>query len=311
MTLGRAAGLFQRARELLPELAGQVELRPPLRRSQNHKSSSVVESREFLTADPAKNTKSWRVRKVLDELGGPAHYSAIADEYNYLYPDDQTSEGAIHSILTREEHGVVWTGSKGAYGLEDLGVFRPVLSYAEAVLSIVSAKHDMTARPVPLAVVAAEIGKYRYAPNLDSVKISLDLHPDLRRLEQDTYVPIDRDIEEDSLDMALLEEQPLIACRDDNAPSAQQGDQAKEKLDVAGTLASAPSIVEHLRRLGLEVIDRRSGSGAVWVVGGDELAELFDEAPLAGLRFSYQISGWSCTGGRSAWRSYNVPGRVQ
>ena len=307
MTLGRAAGLFQKARELLPELAQEVELRSPLRRSQHDGMLPVVVSEALLTADTARDTKSWRVRKVLDELGRPAHYSAIADEYNHLYPDDYASENSIHAILSREEHGVVWTGARGAYGLEEAGVFRPVMSYAQAVLSIVTAKYGRTSRPVPFAVVAAEIGKYRYAPNLDSVRISLDLHPDLRRLEQDTYVPIERDIEEESRDMAPVKVQPaIVSCDDDGAP-ARHADQAKEKRDVDGTLASALSIVELLRSLGLEVIDQRSRSGAVWVVGGDELAVLFDEARLKDMGFRYQISGWSCTRGRSAWRSYNIP----
>lgn len=306
MTSGRAAALFQKARELLPDLAREVELRSPLRQPRHGAASPAVESEELLTATPSPDTKSWRVRMVLDELGGPAHYSAVADEYNQLFPNDETSESSIHSILSREEHGVVWIGSTGAYGLEDLGAFRPVMSYAEAVFRIVSTKYRSTARPVPFAVVAAEIGKYRYVPNMHSVKISLDRHPDVRRLGQDTYVPIEREVEARVEDVASLPTKP-VSAPGDKVTSARGADQGSEKRIADDTRAADLHIVEYLRSLGHEVIDQRSRSGAVWVVGGDELAVLFDEARLKDVGFRYQISGWSCTRGRSAWRSYNIP----
>lgn len=340
MTSIPISGLFRKAGELLSEVVEVFELGitlrerevetppksehsakpeqelPGLNESDDLSTQSAAEATassplisDLAPEEPAVRTKTWRVREILESLGEPAHYSLVADEYNSLYPDDHTSESAIHALLSREEHGVVWIGTRGAFGLEDFGAFRPVMNYADAIRTIVSQKYESTHRPVPLAVVFAEVGKYRYAPNSESVKMALDLHPDLRRLTGDAYVPIEEDDEgrtvEDAdstgtLDLGENDEKeqatlPVVA-----------DSQLIETKEVDG-ISRGIRAVEFMEYLGHEVIDERWRRGAVWVIGGEELSALFDEPAFRNLRFQFQSSGWSITGGRPAWRSNDVP----
>jgi superfamily I DNA/RNA helicase len=61
-------------------------------------------------------------------------------------------------------------------------------------------------------------------------------------------------------------------------------------------------LVAHLASLGLEVVDKRSRGGALWVVGGTELAnEMWKLKRASGAEFAFVAAGGRSTGKRPAW----------
>ena len=61
------------------------------------------------------------------------------------------------------------------------------------------------------------------------------------------------------------------------------------------------SSADRLQDLGLEVIDKRSNGGAVWVVGGTELKDTLEKFAESGVRFKFAPRGSQSTGRRPAW----------
>jgi hypothetical protein len=56
-----------------------------------------------------------------------------------------------------------------------------------------------------------------------------------------------------------------------------------------------------LQEKGLEVVDKRASGGALWVVGGTELAPLMDELKARGIAFSRAPQGGRASRHRPAW----------
>lgn len=154
-------------------------------------------------------TKSQRVYIVLRSIGKPAHYSKVTEEYNRLFPQDPVSEHNIHAILSRQEHGVVWIGIRGAFALREWGFERPTKKLFDSVTEIVRLNYNHTSKPVPFTVISAEIGKYRRAVNPNSLIIAAGTNPDLKRVSKDCFVPRDAlyqvqaDVSADEIDKVL------------------------------------------------------------------------------------------------------------
>lgn len=144
-----------------------------------------------------------RVYIALQSIGRPAHYSQITKVHNSLFPDCPASERNIHAALSREQHGVVWIGVRGTFALKEWGYERPSKSLFEAVTEIVEKKFKETGKPVPLTVIAAEIGKYRKVVKPSSLIFAAHCNPNLQRVSKDFFIPKgsdDQTQEEISLD---------------------------------------------------------------------------------------------------------------
>jgi len=156
-------------------------------------------------------TKAERVCLALREIGKPAHFSTITEVYNRLFPDALSGENAVHAVLGREECGVVWIGIRGTYALEEWGYEHPSKSLFDAVAEIVEKRYEATGKPVPLAVIEAEIGKYRRVVKFSSLTIAAYSNPRLRRVSKEAFVPgspgdrLQEEVSEDELDKALGE----------------------------------------------------------------------------------------------------------
>lgn len=155
--------------------------------------------------------KAQKVSLALCEVGGPSHYSAVAEAYNRLFPNDSLTERNVHAILGREQYGVVWIGMRGTFALKEWGWEHPSKGLFEAVTEIVKEKYQATDGPVPFTTIAAEIGKLRRAVKASSLTIAAHCNPDLRRIGKDSFLPRmpgDDDLEEiaaDELDRILRE----------------------------------------------------------------------------------------------------------
>ena len=71
------------------------------------------------------------------------------------------------------------------------------------------------------------------------------------------------------------------------------------------SLATPPSLIERLRNRGLEVIDKRSSGGALWVVGGLEIIQLLQQSGGEGVSFRFANGGGQATGERAAWWTHS------
>jgi len=133
--------------------------------------------------------KTQKVYLALHAIGRPAHYSEITEVYNSLFPDRPATERSIHSVLSCEEHGVVWIGVRGTFALKEWGYERPSKSLFEAVAEVVQKRYAETRKPVPFTVITAEIAKYRKVVNRTSLIFAAHCNPSLRRISNDYFIP--------------------------------------------------------------------------------------------------------------------------
>ena len=140
-------------------------------------------------AKPQRLLKTDRVRMVLEKLGRPAHFSDIAEAYNLMWPNDQSSVGTIHGTLDRATNGIVWIGVRGTYALREWGYKQADVGLYPLVSQIVKCKYSETGRPVPFTVIAAEMGKHRKLIKKSSLQFAVSLNPDLRRIGKESYIP--------------------------------------------------------------------------------------------------------------------------
>jgi len=64
---------------------------------------------------------------------------------------------------------------------------------------------------------------------------------------------------------------------------------------------AAPELLSILKEQAVEYIDKRSKGGALWVVGGAELATLMADLARRGFRFTRSLGGGKATGHRPGW----------
>lgn len=156
-------------------------------------------------------TAARRVYLALRTIGRPAHYSRITEVHNSLFPERAAGEHNVLNMLSQERHGVVWVGVRGTYALREWGYERPSATLFDRVRGIVERIYDATGRPVPFAVIAAEMGKYRRVVNPASLRIAGYCNKNLLRVGQDCFVPrgpedrVEDEISSEELDRILRE----------------------------------------------------------------------------------------------------------
>jgi hypothetical protein len=62
-------------------------------------------------------------------------------------------------------------------------------------------------------------------------------------------------------------------------------------------------LVGFLKEKGLEVVDKREAGGALWVVGGQELAAMMEDLKAKGISFTFSQNGGRASKHRPAWFS--------
>jgi hypothetical protein len=195
-----------------------------------------------------------RVYLALREIGKPAHYSAVTEVYNRLFPDDLSSEHAVHAVLMCQQHGVVWIRVRGTYALKEWGYERPSKGLSETVADIVEKQYEATGTPVPFTVIAAEIGKYRRLVKPSSLTLAAHLNPRLRRVSSASFVPrapddeAEEEIAEDELDKILQEFEENVVGDSDGASAASAELVADPRIfpDRYGPFARLGAIVKHV-----------------------------------------------------------------
>ncbi len=151
-------------------------------------------------------SKTQKAYLTLKQIGKETHYSEVKDKYMDMFPGEYVTENGVHALLLQEKHGVVWTGSKGKFALEEWGYKRPTSSLMDTITGIVEEKYRSTGNCVPFIVIQAEIGKYRKSVNPNSVFIASYLNPKLKIVDDFCFLPQEVNKEEEEVDDDKLDE---------------------------------------------------------------------------------------------------------
>ncbi|MDY5238004.1 AAA domain-containing protein [Bacteroides helcogenes] len=88
------------------------------------------------------------------------------------------------------------------------------------------------------------------------------------------------------------------------APKSAQKPQMPEQQVIPG-MESLPNanmdVVEFLRQKGVSCIDKRSSSGALWILGGKELSDVVKQCRNLGVHFTFKEDGGKATKGKPGW----------
>jgi hypothetical protein len=155
-------------------------------------------------------TKTQKMYLALKQMGRPAHFSEITDIYTQMFPGEQTTEHSVHAALLREEHGIVWVGSKGTFALEQWGYKRPTSTLMDTIAHIVEQRYESTGKPVPFVAIQAEIGKYRKLVNPASLVLGSYCNPRLETVGGICFLPREeasdeQEVADNELDRILRE----------------------------------------------------------------------------------------------------------
>jgi hypothetical protein len=127
----------------------------------------------------------------LKELGGAAHYSEIAKKCIELFgSNDRFSPRNILAYLTREPNlsknklPWVWLGSRGVYGLKELGYLKPEKILFDEITYIVEDEFLKSHRPVSISKIKSEILKKRPFVNENSLMIACSLNEKVKYLNK-------------------------------------------------------------------------------------------------------------------------------
>jgi hypothetical protein len=134
-------------------------------------------------------TKTEKVLIALKRIGKPSHYTSIAEVYHSIFPNDHMSLHAIHALLGKEEHGVVWIGIRGTFALSEWGYEHPSKGLFDSVTEIVNDVYSKTHQPVPFQMIVTEMGRYRKVARLTSITIAATCNPYVTPVENHCFVP--------------------------------------------------------------------------------------------------------------------------
>ena len=70
---------------------------------------------------------------------------------------------------------------------------------------------------------------------------------------------------------------------------------------IESATSSTDDVIALLKKKNIPYVDKRSKSGALWIVGGKELAEIVKECRGLGVKFIYKEDGGKATKGKPGW----------
>jgi hypothetical protein len=140
-----------------------------------------------------------KVEKVfyaLKTIGKPAHYEEVTGVYNQLFPEENCTAHSVQALLLRENNRIVWIGRRGTFALREWGYERPSMTLFDTVTKIVNDKFLETGRPVSIALITTELGKFRQEVNSASLFFATMFNPQLKSPSQGYFIPRSNDDEE-------------------------------------------------------------------------------------------------------------------
>ena len=66
-------------------------------------------------------------------------------------------------------------------------------------------------------------------------------------------------------------------------------------------LTDVKDVIDFLKQNKIPYIDKRSSSGALWIIGGKELSDIAKQCHKFGVRFTFKADGGKATKGKPGW----------
>ena len=70
---------------------------------------------------------------------------------------------------------------------------------------------------------------------------------------------------------------------------------------VEKTSTAVEEVIDFLKQNNVKYIDKRSSSGALWIIGGKELSDIAKQCRKFGIRFTFKEDGGRATKGKPSW----------
>lgn len=113
--------------------------------------------------------------------------------------------------------------------------------------------------------------------------------------EKKEEAPVQEPEEEIKETAAVPEEEPVVSTPIKAVPAET------EPVPVQTQINPAEELFEKLRAEGIEIINKLDKGGALWVIGGRELAPIMKQFREIGINFSYKQGGGRATENRDGW----------
>ena len=106
----------------------------------------------------------------------------------------------------------------------------------------------------------------------------------------------------ENVDAPLKTSEPMV-----KKASAQKFSQRRELPEqqvmpgIEKTLTDDKDVIDFLKQNNVAYIDKRSNSGALWIIGGKELSDVAKQCHKFGIRFTFKADGGRATKGKPGW----------
>ncbi len=109
----------------------------------------------------------------------------------------------------------------------------------------------------------------------------------------------------DDQEAAKEEKEVHVVADSPNVTTAKTDSTADSNTAQTATPAvdtgSLKSLLDQLKAVNAEVIDKRENGGALWIIGGKDLNPIIREFQKLGVHFIFKAGGGKATGGRDGW----------
>ena len=150
----------------------------------------------------------------------------------------------------------------------------------------------------PKSIVPEHVSRPDITPK--PVKVSLG---EVKTIQETPKTPK----ESESSPQVTIKDEVKIRSKEKSIPAQvqKQPKQTSPKQQVIPGMESAMSSVDDvialLKRKSIPYVDKRSKNGALWILGGKELAETVKECRNLGVKFIYKEDGGKATKGKPGW----------
>lgn len=132
-----------------------------------------------------------------------------------------------------------------------------------------------------------------------TLKVQISATTSLKAVEAHSKKGVETESLAKLKEVLLLDE--TCSETEEDPPASQEEKKFDSKVPEAMNTNEPLDVIDYLVGHGLEVVDKRTRGGALWVVGGKELNKLMKEVHHKGYSFNYVEKGGKATKLRSAW----------
>lgn len=130
-----------------------------------------------------------RIYITLKKIGKPSHYFEITKQHNKNFPNHFSKPNTIHSYLCRRKHGIVWTGVRGTFGLEEWGFSNPNKSLKDDAFETINKIFTLTKSPVKFSEICNDLNSRGRGFREQSLRMAISMNPQIKVISSNLYIP--------------------------------------------------------------------------------------------------------------------------